>query len=61
MKVLVVGLGSIGQRHVRNLRTILGKSVSISAVRHRGLKYLLSDQLEIVPDQDGERYYDIIH
>lgn len=61
MKVLIVGLGGIGQRHVRNLRAILGNAVSIGAVRHRGLKQLLSDQFQIVPNQDVEEHYGIVH
>jgi hypothetical protein len=31
MKFLIVGLGSMGQRHARNLRTILGDSVKLLA------------------------------
>jgi len=59
MKILMVGLGSIGQRHVRNLRTLFGKSVSIGAVRHKGFRHVLSDRLQIVPDQDVETHYGI--
>ena len=33
MKALFVGLGSIGQRHLRNLRTIVGESLEASAWR----------------------------
>ncbi len=35
--VLMVGLGSIGQRHARNLRALLGDQVDILAYRQRGL------------------------
>ena len=35
MRFLVVGLGGIGQRHVRNLRTLLGSDVEILAYRVR--------------------------
>ena len=31
MKVLFVGLGAIGQRHLRNLRAILGEEVEFLA------------------------------
>jgi predicted dehydrogenase len=34
-RVLVVGLGSIGQRHARNLRTLLGEDLLLSALRSR--------------------------
>ena len=57
--VLVVGLGGIGQRHVRNLRALLGEHVRITAVRTRGLHHVLSDQLQIVPEQDVEHTYGI--
>ncbi len=49
MKILVVGLGGIGQRHLRNLRTLLGPEAELSAFRVRGLRHTLTDQLEIEP------------
>ena len=36
MKILLVGLGSVGQRHARNLRTLLGDRVELLAHRARG-------------------------
>jgi predicted dehydrogenase len=36
VKVLICGLGSIGQRHARNLRTLLGDELELSAYRVRG-------------------------
>lgn len=33
MRVLVAGLGAIGQRHARNLRTVLGASLELHALR----------------------------
>ena len=47
MKLLVVGLGSIGQRHVRCLRQLYGERIEILAYRQRGR------QLEITPDLRG--------
>jgi predicted dehydrogenase len=35
LKVLIAGLGSIGQRHARNLRTLLGDDVELIAFRMR--------------------------
>ena len=32
-RILMVGLGSIGQRHLRNVRAILGPEVEIIAYR----------------------------
>lgn len=57
MKVLVVGLGSIGQRHVRNLRALLGSEVEIIAYRTRGLRHVLTDSLEIEAESDVEEKY----
>lgn len=51
-----MGLGSIGQRHLRNLKALLGEGVSCSACRERRLQLLLGD--EPVPAGGGleERY-----
>ncbi len=47
MKLLVVGLGGIGQRHVRNLRRLCGDDLEITACRTRGLARVLTDTLEV--------------
>jgi predicted dehydrogenase len=47
MKVLIAGLGGIGQRHVRNLRTLLGTEVEILAYRVRKLDRVLTEKFEI--------------
>lgn len=47
IRLLIVGLGAIGQRHLRNIRTILGTEVEILAYRTRGLTQVLSDRLQI--------------
>ncbi len=61
MRVVIIGLGGIGQRHVRNLRTLLGDGVQISAVRTRRLRHVLSERLELVPgEEDVERRYGIV-
>jgi predicted dehydrogenase len=49
MKILIVGLGAVGQRHGRNLRQLLGKEVELCAFRQRGLGVSLTDRLEIEP------------
>ncbi len=36
MRILLVGLGSVGQRHARNLRALLGNGVELLAYRARG-------------------------
>jgi predicted dehydrogenase len=48
----MVGLGGIGQRHVRNLRTVLGVDVAIDAYRVRGEATTLSDGLTVVPGEN---------
>jgi predicted dehydrogenase len=40
---LIVGLGSIGQRHARNLRIILGDEVELLAFRARGLTHVIGE------------------
>src|SRR5262249_16719870 len=53
------GLGSIGQRHVRNLRALLGSDVEISAYRVRGLPHVITPAMGIEPDADVEWRYGI--
>jgi predicted dehydrogenase len=59
MKILVAGLGGIGQRHLRNLRTLLGPEAELSAYRVRGLAHALTDQLEIEPGADVAAKYGV--
>lgn len=47
MKILMIGLGSIGQRHLRNIRRVLGEEVQIIAYRVRGLQRTFSDTMQI--------------
>jgi predicted dehydrogenase len=50
MKALVVGLGSIGQRHVRNLRLVRGDDLEITVWRSRGIKHVINDDFSV---EDG--------
>jgi predicted dehydrogenase len=59
MKALFVGLGGIGQRHVRNLRAVLGDRVDIVAHRVRRLSHVLTDKLDIQAGADLEGQYGI--
>lgn len=43
----MIGLGSIGQRHVRNIRRLYGDSVEIIAYRVRRLQQTFSDTMQI--------------
>lgn len=47
MKILMIGLGSIGQRHLRNIKRVLGEEAEILAYRVRGLQRTFSDSMEI--------------
>lgn len=47
MKILMIGLGSIGQRHVRNIRRIYGNDIEIIAYRVRRLQQTFSDTMQI--------------
>ena len=59
MKVLVAGLGSIGQRHVRNLRTLLGVELEILSYRVRKVAPVLTDRLEVEGETGVEDTYRI--
>ena len=45
MKALLIGLGGVGQRHARNLRSILGESITLLAYRVRGLSRVVTAKL----------------
>lgn len=57
MKILIVGLGSIGQRHLRNLRTLLSDEVEILAYRVRKLSHVITPTMQIDADRNVEREY----
>lgn len=59
MKVLMIGLGGIGQRHTRNLRTLLGSDVEILAYRVRRHMQVVTPKLEVDPQRDVEVEYGI--
>ncbi|MDR1067091.1 MAG: Gfo/Idh/MocA family oxidoreductase [Clostridiales bacterium] len=46
-KILMVGLGSVGQRHLRNIRLLFGDQAEIMAYRKRGLTTTFSDDMKI--------------
>lgn len=57
MKILMVGLGSIGQRHLRNIRRVFGFSYEIIAYRTRRLQVTFSDNMQIREGVDLESEY----
>jgi predicted dehydrogenase len=59
VRFLVVGLGGIGQRHVRNLRTLLGLDADIAAYRVRRDSPTLDDRLQVELGSDVEEKYGV--
>ena len=57
MKILMVGLGGIGQRHVRNLRAVLGERAEFLAYRVRRLLHVVTPALEGDANRNVEREY----
>ena len=57
MRALFIGLGGVGQRHLRNLHAVAGEDVEVLAYRVRGERRVVDDQLNVVPGADlVERY-----
>jgi predicted dehydrogenase len=54
MKALFIGTGGVGQRHMRNLRTLLGDRAELLAYRVRRLPIVLTDQLGVEEGADLE-------
>jgi predicted dehydrogenase len=59
MKILFVGLGGIGQRHVRNLRHLLGSDVDIIAYRTRRQTHVITPELNADSNRNVEMEYSI--
>src|SRR5262245_33838648 len=59
MKILFAGLGSIGQRHVRNIRLLFGRSIELLAYRVRRTSPLLTEQFDVESSSSIEAEYAI--
>ncbi|ABF41848.1 oxidoreductase [Candidatus Koribacter versatilis Ellin345] len=59
MKVLMVGLGGVGQRHLRNLRTILGDKAEVLAYRVRRDTAVVTPTLQLDNDRNVEQEYGV--
>jgi predicted dehydrogenase len=59
MKILVAGLGSAGQRHVRNLRAFAGDEVELLAFRQLGTSPLIGSDHSADPSADVGGVYRI--
>lgn len=58
-KILFVGLGSAGQRHLRNIYREYGDSFEYSAFRSIGDQAVYSDSMQIIPDAKLSETYGI--
>lgn len=54
LKILIAGLGGIGQRHARNLRALLGDNVELLAYRAHRKSPALNDQMQVESGLDVE-------
>lgn len=59
MKILICGLGSIGQRHLRNLMKLKKENFEIAAYRTRNLEIVISEKLEAEFGTKPEEYFNI--
>jgi len=59
MKILIMGLGGIGQRHLRNLRRLCGNDLEILAYDPRPNPPVLTDQLKVEEGASLEQKYDL--
>jgi len=56
LKILIAGLGSIGQRHARNLRTLLGDDLELLAYRVRRASRVIDLDLTARPGDPEAEY-----
>ncbi|MBN2421603.1 Gfo/Idh/MocA family oxidoreductase [Candidatus Woesearchaeota archaeon] len=59
MKILLFGLGSIGQRHLRNLVRRFGNDLEVIAFRKTRRKLVFTDDLKVEDDSSVEEKYNI--
>ncbi len=56
-RFLFVGLGGVGQRHLRNLRTLLGDEAELLAYRQQRSSPVLTNTMEVESGSDLESKY----
>lgn len=60
LKVMFAGLGSIGQRHLRNLLALRKGTVEVTAWRQTRTAPILNDGLSVVAREDVSAHYGIV-
>lgn len=60
VRILFCGLGGIGQRHLRNLRALLGDALEVHAYRVRRQRIKLQDNLTVEEGADLEADYGVV-
>ena len=59
MRILIAGLGAIGQRHARNLRALYGDGLELLALRRRRLTHVVTDALQRDDSRNVEAELDV--
>lgn len=59
MRILIAGLGGIGQRHLWNIVSVMGDSVQVCAVDPRQDIPVLTDKLQVEPNTTLEGKYNL--
>jgi hypothetical protein len=59
MRALFIGLGGIGQRHLRNLRSLVREDFQVAAFRTRRQQIVLTDQLQVSENEYLEEKYSV--
>lgn len=59
MKYLFIGLGGIGQRHLRNLKSICSENDEFYAYRVRREQFVLNNRLQIEENENLEKKYNL--
>jgi predicted dehydrogenase len=59
VRILIAGLGAIGQRHARNLRALHGDGVELLAFRRRRLRHVVTESLQADTSRNVEADLDL--
>jgi predicted dehydrogenase len=60
VRILIAGLGAIGQRHARNLRAVYGSDLDLIAYRQRRLRHVVTESLQRDEARDVEQVLGLI-